>query len=360
VTATIKAFDPKTPELKTISRFTVKSDRSILGDCGQSFRVASRRIQKRDADLDEDAAKDATRQDDKGSQSGTANSKPPDGNASPDPADSKTTDDAQVKLTIFYDGQAQSLEGDRDNPGERRVRMVRRRSGGGAPVTIASPNDVKAIELVLENVSSSDTLGVVLKVNGQNTLFQETEDAANCHKWILEPGKKYTIRGYYLEDSGNNLRPFKALSEEESKQKEREITGNDKLGLIEMHVFRSSKRDALDVSRKVSLRGLSPYDSQKRRPRSLTELQSRLEKQTHVRPQGQKLTPDVAALAKKAPAPVVRQKKDRGLIVGDENKTEGGTLVRREFENPEEVSNQVIRYYTRQGSASPGTQTTGN
>jgi hypothetical protein len=42
------------------------------------------------------------------------------------------------------------------------------------------------------------------------------------------------------------------------------------------------------------------------------------------------------------------------LIVGDDTKTSGGTLVRKEFQNPEEVSNQVVRYYVRQETAVAG------
>jgi hypothetical protein len=366
-TVIIKAFDRKASEPRTVSRFTVKTDRSILGDSGQSFRLTSRQIRKRDADLDAAAVTDATSQeaktaDSQGPNTGlhTGPTTGPDTSLNTGPSTGTDTaapgpGDNPIKLTVLYDGQPQTIDNDPNHPGERRVRprAIHRgpRSGSPTPGSIATPSGVKTIELVIENTSPSDTLGVVLKVNGQNTLFQETEDAANCHKWILDPGKKYSIRGYYSDDAGNNLLPFKVLSDDDSKQKEGEFKDNDKLGLIEIHAFRSNAVDKMDISRKVSLRGLSPHELQKSRPRSLPELQTRLEKRTYLKGQSRGLAIDTVAITKKASTRPVRQKNDRGLIVGDDTKLAGGNLTRKDFDNPEEVSNQVIQYYVRQGTA---------
>ena len=350
----IVAFDNRGTQPKTVSSFKVKTDRSILGDSGQSFRVASRRAGKRDADLDADAAASATAQGSGTSGSHVAtDASGSQGATSGTDAGGTASTDNPVTLSILFDGQSQSTGPDPANPGSRSVRLTHphRRAAGSSPTAITSPNAGQAVELDIQNTSSSDTLGVVLKVNGQNTLFQETDDAANCHKWILEPGKKYSIRGYYTDDTGSNLVPFKVLSDNDSQQAAGEIKDNDNLGLIEMHVFRAGASDSMDVSRKVSLRGLSPRELQKNRPRSVGEYQARLVKSTAIKPRGSGLTVDKVALMKKAPTRSVRQ--DRGLIVGDDNKTAGGNLVRKDFSSAQEVSNQVIRYYTVQNAASP-------
>jgi|GEM_PF-1105997 len=66
------------------------------------------------------------------------------------------------------------------------------------------------------------TYGVVLKINGENTIFphkRETDDFA-YPKWILAPGDSFEIRGYQMDDAGKEAKEFKVLPSWESKQVE--------------------------------------------------------------------------------------------------------------------------------------------
>jgi hypothetical protein len=354
VTVIVKAFDHKMAEPRKVVEFTTRTDRSVLGDCGQSFHLTSRQLRKRPVDLEEEAGADATKED--------QSKEPPAGadGAKPAGADGAKQDqskeppalpeDNPVKLTILYNGQPVATEADPSSPGERRVRLRRRGAPGGGKV--AEPTAGQKVEFTMENTSPSETFGIVLKVNGMNTLFEEPQDAVNCTKWVLEPGKKYTIRGYYTEESGQNLKPFKVLSDEETRQKEGELKDNNMLGLIEFHVFRQNANsgpgsDQMEISRKVSLRGQAPRAQ--KQARSLAERQAQVAASSHVQRQGKTLAANMSSL--KPPPRLARQGKDRGLIVGEETKVGGGTLTRKEFTNLEEVSNQVITYHVRQGDS---------
>ena len=71
---------------------------------------------------------------------------------------------------------------------------------------------------MIQNVSQ-DTVGVVLAVNGKNTLFQEdltSKPVAECTKWVLGPGETYTVEGFYMTEDGKDVRAFKVLSNDES------------------------------------------------------------------------------------------------------------------------------------------------
>jgi len=59
--------------------------------------------------------------------------------------------------------------------------------------------------------------GIVLKVNGENTIFQERLPDHRCHKWILEPDMdKIDIVGYAVKGE-KSAREFKVLTPSESK-----------------------------------------------------------------------------------------------------------------------------------------------
>src|SRR5262249_42900664 len=75
--------------------------------------------------------------------------------------------DGPVRLSIFVNGQA-------------------------APIvngSIPEPKETDSLVFQLENVTDA-VHGVVLKVNGENTIYHEKFDCKDCYKWILKPGEK--------------------------------------------------------------------------------------------------------------------------------------------------------------------------
>lgn len=317
----IHAFDARSSQLTVLHTFTVKTDRSILSDCGESFRVNARSMTKRnDEELDAEAA-DSAATGNKGTAGG--NTLIP------------GTDD--IKFSLTYDGKAVSVETDPDNPGETRARIKARGTG-----TVPSPIMGNKVAVILENTSTDTTYAVVLKVNGENTLFGETDDAVNCTKWVLAPGARYEIKGFFTEEKGKNLDPFRVLSEDETRQKMDEVSGNERLGLIDVHVYRSDSRplDQYQITqRKLSLHTPTTRGKTAARPHTLEEAQAQLREQTSTRLENGRLVADLNALKKR-----MTQKR---LLLGKSGALEDGNALERvAFENPQEVKHTAIRYYS--------------
>jgi hypothetical protein len=69
---------------------------------------------------------------------------------------------------------------------------------------------------------ASGRLAVVLKVNGENTLFREKLPDLQCRKWILEPnGQPIVVRGY--QRSAQDAEEFRVASPEESRNARRTL-----------------------------------------------------------------------------------------------------------------------------------------
>jgi hypothetical protein len=80
---------------------------------------------------------------------------------------------------------------------------------------VAEPAENTKVVFVIENTSKDQTFAVVLRVNGENTLFRETtHEPRDCKKWIIPPGETRRIEGFQSDDMG--AVPFKVLSPEES------------------------------------------------------------------------------------------------------------------------------------------------
>jgi len=129
-------------------------------------------------------------------------------------------DDQPVTLEVRYDGRVIPCE-------------VR-----GGKAFIPEPNEGQRVEFGLRRDNVQERYGVVLKVNGENTLDKERFPDASCRKWILAPGEgPWVIRGYQL---GNNRREdFRVASAAEAKTIEM-YYGRD-VGTITMCVFRERK-----------------------------------------------------------------------------------------------------------------------
>jgi hypothetical protein len=234
-TVVIEAIDRETKKPKEITSFQVRTDRTILSDACESFVLPGKQVRKLGADeQEEEAAKNSYERD--------------------QDKDRPKPGDRLVKLEILYSGKAQEEAGSEKHPGEYQV---------------PEPQENDEVVLALTNLSDK-RVAVVLAVNGKNTLYKQDRLEARPEglaKWILEPGVRYTVRGYYHE-GGLKYEPFKVISEEESLAEE-EQNLHPKLGAIELFVFTEGGKKSPVLVREAGLR--KPVGAQKKKPQTAKE-----------------------------------------------------------------------------------------
>jgi len=317
----VQAFDRKSPErLEEVTRVrNVPVDRNVLVGIGQSFAVSRGLRHRLSRDVDVDASIDAAKRDDTG--------------ASP----IKDGDDP-VKLQIFYDGQAVTLEADASSRGELKVKRTKS----------ADPKEGQKVKFVIQNVSH-DTVGVVLAINGKNTLFQEdltSKPVAECTKWVLGPGETYTVEGFYMTEDGKDVRAFKVLSNDESAKAD---LSPDSKGVFSMVVFRSAAAgpDTTALNASADAGDLSRSPTRKGTARSLPEIQAALRSATHTHASNGRLLADRVTEHPAHAARRVTQKGGRGLVVEDNQSSAGSNLNRVPVKlDPSPSMSLFIRYYT--------------
>jgi hypothetical protein len=110
--------------------------------------------------------------------------------------------DAPVVLEIFYD----------DKPINFQIDKATRSA------SIPEPQAGQQVRLVIRKVDATNLrYGVVLKVNGENTLFRQTDQNLQCTKWILEnKGEQVEIKGYRVKDASDKYEEFRIAAPEES------------------------------------------------------------------------------------------------------------------------------------------------
>lgn len=125
---------------------------------------------------------------------------------------------APMKLEVLFDGSRVDVE---------------TRNGRAF---IPEPVTGQKVEFALVRGSRAQgRLGVLLKVNGENTLYRETNRDIDCSKWILSPEHKKTlVRGYQSAD-GKTAEKFTVLSRSESAK--RAIDYGRNVGQIQLTVF---------------------------------------------------------------------------------------------------------------------------
>jgi hypothetical protein len=128
---------------------------------------------------------------------------------------------APVALEVLYNGRPVGLE----------VRDGR--------AWVLEPGEGQKVAFrVRRQGNSRERYGVVLKVNGENTLYRERQPDLNCTRWILDPGDRpLTIDGFQM--SGNKAEAFRVLSREASKKDEMDY-GAD-VGTVSLTVFREKR-----------------------------------------------------------------------------------------------------------------------
>lgn len=311
-TITIKAIERSKPEhLEVVSRLKdIKTDRELLASAGQSF-VVSRKL-SHGRSPDDAAAEDSAKRDKTGS----------------DPL--KSPDDP-IKIEIFYDGQPVTLAPDAANPGELKANRSK---------TQADVREGQTVTFKIAN-SGQSKIGVVLAINGRNTLFQEDltqKKTGECSKWILDPGETYTVNGFYMSNDGKSVFPFRVLSDAESAKVE---MAPEHKGVYSVFVFREgtpSNDTALNIelARKVRQQSKSPHEAKEKLKRAL-----------HVKEDvNGRLVRDTSATHS---APATKNAKSlgsRGLVVAGNEATTGSQLKELQTKfDPEPIMSVLVRYY---------------
>ena len=103
---------------------------------------------------------------------------------------------------------------------------------------VREPQAGQAVTLVLRNRDTSpERYGVVLSVNGENTLFRQRVAALSAQKWVLGPqDPTITIRGFQTGEK--QAEAFRVLSKSESAKNAIDY-GSD-VGTITLVAFRES------------------------------------------------------------------------------------------------------------------------
>jgi hypothetical protein len=143
--------------------------------------------------------------------------------------------DSPVELKILYDGRPQKVEA-------AAVGLDR----GGVLLSVPTPEQGQKFSFELHN-TTKDTVGVVLKLNGQNTIELQEQDALDCKKWILKGDETIKVSGYQLNQKDHD--PFQVQGFKESAEKEVDY-GTD-VGTINLVVFRAGKEADVVVKNDV-------------------------------------------------------------------------------------------------------------
>ncbi|MCE9566578.1 MAG: hypothetical protein K8U57_31530 [Planctomycetes bacterium] len=174
-------FFDKTGKLHDIpGEVSVATTPELLGQCGFSYVLAAAR-QK--AILAGEAVTPDTQRREVLEQLASATRSPKD-----EPLAAFTT--SPIKWGVLYNGKPVKVTGN----------------------TVPEPKENDRVEFTLSNPGPG-TYGVVLLVNGENTLYQEHTAPTACRKWVLPPNTTVTVRGF--QTGADSLAPFRVLPPDE-------------------------------------------------------------------------------------------------------------------------------------------------
>jgi len=125
--------------------------------------------------------------------------------------------DAPINVSVTYDGTVVPIE-------------VR-----GGRAFLREPREGQKVAIRVEKKRrDGQRIGVVVKVNGENTTKRQTDPDLYCWKWILSDATPaVTVRGYHIDQE--QVQPFKVLSSADSSK--REIDYGKDVGTITFTVF---------------------------------------------------------------------------------------------------------------------------
>ena len=195
----VKAFD-RSGDFVKVWDYEVRTDRVLLADSGKGFKLSRAPLG--------------------GKSIGVAPAEEADVRAL---EGGDHADGYPVSLQILYGGIGQTMHED-SGPGKLNCYRV------------APPAMGDEVSFLVKN-EGNKKIGVVLCVNGLNTLHEEPEGCpADMHKWVLEKGKDILIEGFYSEDC-KTFRRFKVVPPDGRKVAGLPFADCDSIGLITMHVL---------------------------------------------------------------------------------------------------------------------------
>jgi hypothetical protein len=251
---TVEAFSARDPNKEEkLAEFTFETDVPLLHDLGKSYAVVPRTPGAADAPRMRRLIIEAIR---KQEASGS-----PDPREGP-PADALVVGDLEFR--ILADGKALPIK-------------------ANGQATVESPDARARVAFRLTNRSKDKTLGIDVRLNGVSLLLEQMAPPESCRVWVLKPGKSYTLRGFYLNETDlKNVAPFKVLVGAGAQKKKIEL--GDRAGEIQVHVFDPAPADEepMLVSTR-SLRGLRPSGEPEAR-RDRATLRARLMKEALLKP----------------------------------------------------------------------------
>jgi hypothetical protein len=188
--------------------FEVATNGSILHELGESFQLRGEPGQEAD-DLEAASSAQRIREDPAAHFPLREQNKP------------------AVQLLIHYDDKPVAVE---------------LRDGGA---WVPEPREGQKVTLEIERLDTgTPALGVVLKVNGENTLYRERFRDIDCQKWVLIPTwRKTTIRGFQIDN--NTTAEFRVASRQESRSLE--VYYGADVGTISLAAFQELPPDQADL-----------------------------------------------------------------------------------------------------------------
>lgn len=217
MTVGVMSFD-RSLDLVKVGQFDVKPDLEDLLDSGESFSVRGVFDGASLAKTADDRMDDATALAAKNSvlvRAETENVRRP--TQSRLHPLSPHNPSALISLEALYDNHRQPIEF---------------RDGGAF---VAEPTERQKVSFRVRRAGPGRTrLGIVLKVNGENTLYRQRLPDAQCNLWVLEPNHAaLDIRGFLLDSK--LTQEFRVLSRAESAA--RELDYGEFAGTISISVF---------------------------------------------------------------------------------------------------------------------------
>jgi hypothetical protein len=244
LTVTVEAFDRAGKEPHKVCTFTAAMDFRTLAETGRSYQLTAR---------GPDESQLVTQAIDHAQIVSTRPEMHP-----------LETGKSPVELRVLYNGSP--------------VRI----SGGAVP----EPRKDDRVSFVLVN-KGAERCGVVLKVNGESTLFREPNEALQCHRWVLNPGEEVKIDGFQM--GAKQTKKFEVLSPEESEKDM--VNYGEHAGTFSLVVFREARAErdiVLPASHEITAIARGSLSPNGKKPGTLAALQAALKEKGGKAAEGQK------------------------------------------------------------------------
>jgi len=220
----VQVFDRNSPQTLTeLTRFRAVVDFRSLTEAGVSF-VGARAPWSSQAPLTTQPASDSLKQ-----ETGNRPTIPNDKDAWQAEADKllRALKDMPLKVDILYNDRPVKIETNPFGPPSESANALLR---------VREPDKDDVVTFRLRNDDPKETYGIVVQVNGRNTIFGEEAAPFECHKWILAPGQSVSIKG--IQKDNDKYDAFKVKAEADSAADKMNYGSNP--GTFTLTVFRGA------------------------------------------------------------------------------------------------------------------------